>query len=143
MTKHLAEHVALYAVGLAIVVAGMATYLIFATASARFANVASALTVVRLLLLSLRIESNAPKDNAGGVVDTRHTLASASSCGLLFWISLDRRRDRDADASSQTVHLNPVLVIISLVFCFWVVEYSGRNSLYAHVGDYENHLRPT
>ena len=32
--------------------------------------------------------------------------------------------------------LNPVLVIISLVFWFWMWGVPGTDSLYAHVGDY-------
>ena len=73
---------------------------------------------------------------AGGVADPRHPLASAASCGALFWISLDRRRDCNADASGQTVHpkSSPRHHLARLLVLD--VGYRGRDSLDAHVGDY-------
>jgi predicted PurR-regulated permease PerM len=38
--------------------------------------------------------------------------------------------------------LNPVLVIISLVFWFWMWGCSRRDFSCAHVGDYQDNLRP-
>ena len=69
-------------------------------------------------------------------VDPRHTLASATSGGALFWISFDRGRDCNAVASSQTVHpkSRPRHHLARLLVLD--VGYSGRDPLYAHVGDY-------
>ena len=74
-------------------------------------------------------------------VDDRHALASAASCGALHWISFDRRRDCDADASGQTVHpqsrarhhLTHLLVLD--------VGHSGRDPRCPHAGGYQDHLR--
>ena len=69
-------------------------------------------------------------------VDPRRALASAASCGTLFWISFDRRRDCNADAFGQTVyaqsrprhHLARLLVLD--------VGCSGHDPLVADVGNY-------
>ncbi len=37
---------------------------------------------------------------------------------------------------AKRLTLNPVLVIISLGFWFWIGGYSGRDPFYAHAGDY-------
>ena len=71
-----------------------------------------------------------------GLLTHRHTLASAASCGALFWISFDRGRDCNADASGQTVHpkSRPRHHLARLLVLD--VGYSGRDPLYADAGDY-------
>jgi hypothetical protein len=62
--------------------------------------------------------------------------------GALPCVAFDRRRDRNADASGQTIHsqarprrhLARILVLD--------VEYSGRDPLCARAGDYQDHMRP-
>src|SRR5512132_4436610 len=67
-------------------------------------------------------------------VDHRLTLASAASCGALPWISFDRGRDYNADASGQTVH--PQSRPRHHLARFLVLGHSGRDPLCAHAGGY-------